>query len=228
MEVHRKRKDCQIIWNWCRDLCIYWLKLEIVMMMINNSNEIIWKPLVSCILYFNNPNFMCVIILVFLMHFRPSVYCSVLFRKSQKCLYKYGGNFALFKCLPSQAQEHNLFHDILVFIKHKTLLDAVIIILILLIVFIPLFWNSYSVVCLQYQQVVPGFGHAVLRRTDPRYTAQREFALKHLPDDPLFKLSGQLFKIVPDILLDQGKAKNPWPNVDAHSGVLLQVNLSFS
>jgi len=71
-------------------------------------------------------------------------------------------------------------------------------------------------------QVVPGFGHAVLRRTDPRYTAQREFALKHLPDDPLFKLCGQLFKIVPDILLDQGKAKNPWPNVDAHSGVLLQ------
>ena len=80
---------------------------------------------------------------------------------------------------------------------------------------------------MQYQQVVPGFGHAVLRRTDPRYTAQREFALKHLPDDPLFKLSGQLFKIVPDILLDQGKAKNPWPNVDAHSGVLLQVNLSL-
>ena len=65
--------------------------------------------------------------------------CSVLFRKSQKCLYKDGGNYALFKCLPSQAQEHNLFHDILVFIKHKMLLDALILILILLIVFIPLF-----------------------------------------------------------------------------------------
>ena len=73
------------------------------------------------------------------------------------------------------------------------------------------------------QQVVPGFGHAVLRRTDPRYTAQREFALKHLPDDPLFKLCGQLLEIVPDVLLEKGKAKNPWPNVDAHSGVLLQV-----
>lgn len=71
-------------------------------------------------------------------------------------------------------------------------------------------------------QVVPGFGHAVLRQTDPRYTAQRVFALKHLPDDPLFKLCGQLLKIVPDVLLEQGKAKNPWPNVDAHSGVLLQ------
>ncbi|RXK38507.1 citrate synthase, mitochondrial [Tremella mesenterica] len=70
-------------------------------------------------------------------------------------------------------------------------------------------------------QVVPGYGHAVLRKTDPRYTAQREFALKHLPDDPLFKLVGQLYKIVPNILLEAGKAKNPWPNVDAHSGVLL-------
>jgi len=71
-------------------------------------------------------------------------------------------------------------------------------------------------------RVVPGYGHAVLRKTDPRYTCQREFALKHLPDDEMFKLVGQLYKLVPDILLEQGKAKNPWPNVDAHSGVLLQ------
>jgi len=70
-------------------------------------------------------------------------------------------------------------------------------------------------------QVVPGYGHAVLRKVDPRYTAQREFALKHLPDDPLFKLVGQIYSVVPDILLEAGKAKNPWPNVDAHSGVLL-------
>ena len=47
--------------------------------------------------------------------------------------------------------------------------------------------------------------------------------MKHLPDDPLFKLCGQLLEIVPDVLLEKGKAKNPWPNVDAHSGVLLQV-----
>lgn len=56
---------------------------------------------------------------------------------------------------------------------------------------------------------------------DPRYTAQREFALKHLPNDSLFKLVGQIYRLVPDILLEAGKAKNPWPNVDAHSGVLL-------
>jgi len=70
-------------------------------------------------------------------------------------------------------------------------------------------------------QVVPGYGHAVLRKTDPRYTCQREFALKHLPDDPLFKLTSQLYKIIPGVLTEHGKTKNPWPNVDAHSGILL-------
>jgi citrate synthase len=70
-------------------------------------------------------------------------------------------------------------------------------------------------------RVVPGYGHAVLRRTDPRYMAQREFALKYLPDDENFKIVRQLYDVVPDILQQHGKAKNPWPNVDAHSGCLL-------
>jgi len=70
-------------------------------------------------------------------------------------------------------------------------------------------------------QVIPGFGHAVLRKTDPRYSSQREFALKHLPNYPLFKLISQLYEVVPAVLTKQGKTKNPWPNVDAHSGVLL-------
>ncbi len=69
--------------------------------------------------------------------------------------------------------------------------------------------------------VVPGYGHAVLRKTDPRYMLQREFAQKHMPDDPLFKYVDLLFKVVPPILLEQGKAKNPWPNVDAQSGAIL-------
>ena len=69
-------------------------------------------------------------------------------------------------------------------------------------------------------QVIPGFGHAVLRKTDPRYAAQRDFCLKHLPDDPIFKYVDLLFKVVPPILEEQGKAKNPWPNVDAQSGVI--------
>jgi len=69
-------------------------------------------------------------------------------------------------------------------------------------------------------QVVPGYGHAVLRKTDPRYTAQRDFCLKHLPDDPLFAYVDMLFRVVPNVLREHGKAKNPWPNVDAASGVI--------
>ncbi|XP_021940900.1 probable citrate synthase 2, mitochondrial, partial [Zootermopsis nevadensis] len=69
-------------------------------------------------------------------------------------------------------------------------------------------------------QVVPGYGHAVLRKTDPRFACQREFAQKHLPNDPLFRLVSQVYKVVPPILMETGKVKNPWPNVDAHSGVL--------
>ncbi|MBM3267262.1 MAG: citrate (Si)-synthase [Candidatus Sericytochromatia bacterium] len=71
-------------------------------------------------------------------------------------------------------------------------------------------------------QVIPGYGHAVLRKTDPRYTAQREFCLKTpgLREDPLFKLVSMIFKVAPSILMEHGKAKNPWPNVDAQSGVI--------
>ena len=70
-------------------------------------------------------------------------------------------------------------------------------------------------------KVIPGFGHAVLRKTDPRYTAQREFAIKYLPDDELFLLVSRVYEVVPPILEATGKVKNPWPNVDAHSGILL-------
>ncbi|MBN2385331.1 citrate (Si)-synthase [bacterium] len=69
-------------------------------------------------------------------------------------------------------------------------------------------------------QVVPGFGHAVLRKTDPRYEEQRNFCLKHLPNDLIFQYVSMLYKVVPPILEEQGKAKNPWPNVDAQSGVI--------
>ncbi|KAI7838691.1 hypothetical protein COHA_007492 [Chlorella ohadii] len=71
-------------------------------------------------------------------------------------------------------------------------------------------------------KVVPGFGHAVLRKTDPRYTCQAGFAARNMPDYPLYKLVALLYDVVPDILIQTGKVKNPWPNVDAHSGVLLQ------
>jgi citrate synthase len=69
-------------------------------------------------------------------------------------------------------------------------------------------------------QVIPGYGHAVLRKTDPRYTSQREFCQKHLPADPLFKLVSMIFEVAPGVLTEHGKTKNPWPNVDAQSGVI--------
>jgi len=70
-------------------------------------------------------------------------------------------------------------------------------------------------------KVIPGYGHAVLRQTDPRYSCQREFALKHLPDDELFKIVNTIYEVMPGVLKEHGKVANPWPNVDSHSGVLL-------
>ena len=70
-------------------------------------------------------------------------------------------------------------------------------------------------------KVVPGYGHAVLRKTDPRFTAQMEFGKKHMPDDKLVNTVWNIYEVVPPILQSLGKIKNPWPNVDAHSGALL-------
>jgi citrate synthase len=70
-------------------------------------------------------------------------------------------------------------------------------------------------------KVVPGYGHAVLRKTDPRFTAQMEFAKKHMPDDELVNIVWDVYDIAPRVLGGIKKIKNPWPNVDAHSGALL-------
>ena len=69
--------------------------------------------------------------------------------------------------------------------------------------------------------VIPGYGHAVLRVTDPRFTASIEFGKEHIPNDERFIVVEKLFNIVPQILIEQGKAKDPWPNVDAATGALL-------
>ncbi|MCI0449456.1 MAG: citrate (Si)-synthase, partial [Chlorobi bacterium] len=69
--------------------------------------------------------------------------------------------------------------------------------------------------------VIPGYGHAVLRVTDPRFTASIEFGKSHIPNDERFVIVEKLFNIVPQILIEQGKAKDPWPNVDAATGALL-------
>lgn len=70
-------------------------------------------------------------------------------------------------------------------------------------------------------KVVPGYGHAVLRKTDPRFTAQMEFGKKHMLNDPLVQTVWTIYEAVPPILQSIAKIKNPWPNVDAHSGALL-------
>ena len=69
-------------------------------------------------------------------------------------------------------------------------------------------------------KVIPGYGHAVLRVTDPRYTAQLEFAKARFPEDTLIRLAELVYDVVPAVLKEQGKAKNPAPNVDAISGAL--------
>jgi citrate synthase len=70
-------------------------------------------------------------------------------------------------------------------------------------------------------QVIPGYGHAVLRKPDPRFIALKGFAEAHLADNPIVQIVWKLFDLVPPILQSLGKVKNPWPNVDAHSGSIL-------
>jgi citrate synthase len=81
--------------------------------------------------------------------------------------------------------------------------------------------RDYAWETLNSGKVIPGYGHAVLRVTDPRFTAFNGFGKQYLKDDPVFQTVDRVFKIVPKVLEEHGKAKNPWPNVDAGSGALL-------
>ena len=81
--------------------------------------------------------------------------------------------------------------------------------------------KNYCENLLNNKRVISGYGHAVLRVTDPRFTAFVNFGNNYMPEDDYFKIVNQLFNIVPDLLISKGKAKSPWPNVDASSGALL-------
>ena len=70
-------------------------------------------------------------------------------------------------------------------------------------------------------KVVPGYGHAVLRKTDPRFTAQQDFYRTWIKHDDICEIVQMVYEVAPPILEATGKIKNPWPNVDAHSGALL-------
>ncbi|HQU61421.1 MAG TPA: citrate (Si)-synthase, partial [Saprospiraceae bacterium] len=74
---------------------------------------------------------------------------------------------------------------------------------------------------LEAGQVIPGYGHAVLREPDPRFIAQKRFAEEYIKGDDIVEVVWKVFDVVPGILQELGKVKNPWPNVDAHSGALL-------
>lgn len=78
-------------------------------------------------------------------------------------------------------------------------------------------------------KVVPGYGHAVLRKPDPRFMEQKRFAEQYMPDSDYVQIVWKVFDVVPGILQNLGKVANPWPNVDAHSGAVLQhLNLKES
>jgi len=70
-------------------------------------------------------------------------------------------------------------------------------------------------------RVVPGYGHAVLRKTDPRFVAQQDFYRRYIKHDDICEIVQMVYEVAPPILQSTGKIKNPWPNVDAHSGSLL-------
>ncbi len=80
---------------------------------------------------------------------------------------------------------------------------------------------KYAWEVLNSGRVIPGYGHAVLRVTDPRFSAFLAFGKRVCPEDPVFKTVALMFDSIPDVLKEHGKAKNPWPNVDAGSGALL-------
>lgn len=81
--------------------------------------------------------------------------------------------------------------------------------------------REYTLNTLEQGRVIPGYGHAVLRKTDPRFIEQLNFANKYIPDAPLIQLVRKIYEVVPGILEATGKVKNPYPNVDAISGSLL-------
>jgi citrate synthase len=80
---------------------------------------------------------------------------------------------------------------------------------------------QFAVETLNSGQVIPGYGHAVLRKTDPRFTALLEFGKQNFTNDDIFRLATKVYEVIPDVLKQQGKAKDPWPNVDAISGSIL-------
>ena len=73
------------------------------------------------------------------------------------------------------------------------------------------------------KQLIFGFGHAVLRAEDPRATIQYGLGQEICGDDPLFKTALALREVAVKVLKENPKVSNPYPNVDAVSGTLLNA-----
>jgi citrate synthase len=80
--------------------------------------------------------------------------------------------------------------------------------------------RQYSIDWINAGRLVPGYGHPVLRVTDPRFTAQYKFGKQYMPDDETFCLAEMIYQTVPDVLTEMHKVKSPWPNVDAITGAI--------
>ncbi|HHO49926.1 MAG TPA: citrate synthase [Deltaproteobacteria bacterium] len=68
-----------------------------------------------------------------------------------------------------------------------------------------------------------GFGHAVLRAEDPRATIEYALGEEICPDDPTFAVARTLREVAVRVLKEHPKISNPYPNVDAVSGSLLNA-----
>ncbi len=73
------------------------------------------------------------------------------------------------------------------------------------------------------KELIYGFGHAVLRAEDPRATIQYGLGEKICGDDPLFRTAATMREVAVRVLLENPKISNPYPNVDAISGTLLNA-----
>ena len=107
--------------------------------------------------------------------------------------------------------------------QHPTTTESITLGLVLTQALLSIFNSLFVFKCTTTTKTRPNYDQSI--PPDPRYTAQREFALKHLPDDDLFKIVGTIFEVVPDVLLAAGKAKNPWPNVDRYVDALVVVDV---
>jgi len=73
------------------------------------------------------------------------------------------------------------------------------------------------------KELIYGFGHAVLRAEDPRATIQYALGETVCPDDELFRTAATMREVAVRVLRENPKVSNPYPNVDAVSGTLLNA-----